>query len=332
MLQFRGTFEKEKNALHELNQRLREYLSRVKQLEEENSFLMTEIKSVRQERTYEWESEYKAELRELRRMVNQLSFEKSEAEMERQELWRELKMVQALCCEESALCRDVDAELRACEKQLKQAHKTKLDLEDRLLLLENECKCVEDAHSRQAAELRSQARSRARPVFHHESQPASPAIRADEVEKWALSLSDTWRETVDAYRLKIEDVEKCLRSDEAKLEELRKEKLLCASESRQLCSEVEKQKQRQVHLEEQLMSLRESCRAELDRYEASALAFFFLTVISPRVVLVLRERAVTPRGSGRSTSHGLHHVREQLSGAALLQARRRALICGSVEP
>ncbi|KAL4623546.1 synemin [Arapaima gigas] len=265
MLQFGRTFEKEKNALQELNRRLREYLSRVKQLEEENSFLIREISTIRQEETNEWETKNMAELRELRNMVNQLSFEKSKAEMEKQALLREIKMFQTLCCEESALCRDVDGELRACKTQLKQTHKTNLELEDHLHHLENECKCVEEAHRRQVAELRRQLHSRTLPLVNQKTQPASPAIRVEEVEKWALSLSDTYVDAFNMYQKRVGDMEKSLRSGEAKLEELRHEKMQYASEFQKLHSEVERQKQLQMQLEEQLVNIQESCCVELSR-------------------------------------------------------------------
>ena len=112
MQRFGRTFESEKHQLQELNDRLSQYLCRTKQLEDENSCLITEINTLRQARTAGLEKGYMSEMRELRRMVGQLSFEKSQAEMERERLWREVQTVQSLRREETEVCQDIGGALK----------------------------------------------------------------------------------------------------------------------------------------------------------------------------------------------------------------------------
>ncbi|XP_071783376.1 synemin [Centroberyx gerrardi] len=266
MLQFRRTFESEKHQLQELNNRLSQYLSRTKQLEQENACLITEINKLRQTKTAEWEQQYKAEMRDLRRMVGQLSFEKSQAEMEREKQWRELQMVQSLCSQETEVCRDIGGELKGCEKELHHAHKTNSALEQRLFQLENEYKCLEDAHNQEIAHLRRQVDSRVVPIItqtYHGPQTAS----LEEVQEYARGLSEGWIETFEMYQQKVEEMEQSIKADQARLEDLRREKMLYAAEFDKLRAEAEKQGQIQIHLEEQLMHMQDTFRGDFTEFQ-----------------------------------------------------------------
>ncbi|KAJ8335446.1 hypothetical protein SKAU_G00387880 [Synaphobranchus kaupii] len=267
MFQFRRTFENEKLQLQELNKRLGQYLSRVKQLEQENAFLAKEINTVREERTVEWGSQHMSELRELRRTVNQLVVQKSRAELERDKLWRELQAVQEMCKEESGLCRNIEVEVKGCEKQLLQTQRTNQALEERLFQLENEYTSLEDAQRQEIVYVRNQVYSRAIPVFAHQNYQLPSALTAEEIEEYAQTLSDSWMESVDAYQRKIEELEESIRADEAKLEDLQREKMQYAVELKKLNSEAEKQNQLHAHLEEQLMNMQDGCHMELDQYQ-----------------------------------------------------------------
>ncbi|KAL4641909.1 synemin-like [Arapaima gigas] len=266
MLQFKRTFEHEKLELQELNQRLSQYLSRVKQLEEDNAFLVAEISAARHDRGVEWEKQHKAEVRELRRAVDQLAFEKSKAEVQRDQLRREVQVVQALLRQESGFCRDIDGELKGCKMQLQQSQLDNAALQERLFKLENECSCLEDAHRQEVARLRDALYSRGATVVA-QSRHAPPAVSMEEMEQYALSLSEGWMETFEVYRKQVEDLEDSLRADEAKLEDLQRAKMQYVSELEKLRSRFEEESQLQAHLEEQLLKLQDSCGLELERYQ-----------------------------------------------------------------
>lgn len=270
MFQFRRTFENEKHQLQELNTRLGLYLSRVKQLEQENAVLAKEINTVRQERTVEWENQHKAELRELRRTVNQLAFEKSKAEMVREKLWRELRVVEEMYNKESGLCRCIEVEVKGCEKQLHQTLNTNQTLEERLFQLESEYKNLEDAQRQDIAHVRNQVHSRAMPVLDRQTYRATTALTTEEIEEYAQTLSDSWAESFEIYRRKIEELELSIKADEAKFEDLQREKMQYAAELKKLQSEAAKQNQLHAHLEEQIMNMQDSCHMELDQYQVSS--------------------------------------------------------------
>ncbi|XP_073327351.1 synemin [Pagrus major] len=266
MLPFKRTFEGEKQQLQELNSRLGQYLSRTKQLEQENAHLIAEINKLRQARTTEREPKYKSEMRDLRRMVGQLSFEKSQAEMEREKLWRELQMVQSLCSEQTEVCRDIGGELKGYEKELHHAHKTNTELQQRLLQLENEYQCMETAHRQQMDHLRRQVESRVVPIIT-QTYRGPPAASVEEVQEYARGVSEGWMETFEMYQLKVEEMEQSIRADQAMLSDLQREKMLYASELDKLRAEAENQGQFQAHLEEQLMHMHEKFRLDCSEYQ-----------------------------------------------------------------
>ncbi|XP_029289931.1 LOW QUALITY PROTEIN: synemin [Cottoperca gobio] len=266
MLPFKRTFESEKHQLQELNSRLGQYLSRTKQLEQENTHLITEINKLRQAKTAEWEPNCKGEMRDLRRMVGQLSFEKSQAEMEREKLWRELQMVQSLCSEQTGVCRDISGELKGCEKELYHAHKSNGELQQRLFQLENECKCLDDAHRQEKDHLRRQVDSRMVPIITH-TYRGPPSATMEEVQEYARGLSEGWLETFDMYQLKVEEMEQSIKADQARLSDMQREKMMYASEFNKLRTEAEKQGHIQFRLEEQLTHMQEKFRVDFSEYQ-----------------------------------------------------------------
>ncbi|XP_018619548.2 synemin-like [Scleropages formosus] len=269
MLPFRRTFENEKLQLQELNHRLGQYLSRVKQLEQENSVLIAEINATRHARGAEWEKQYKAEVRELRSAVGQLALDMSKAEVQRDKLRREAQLLEALLRQESGLRRDIDGELGGCKAQLQQSHVDNVALEERLLALENEYVRLEDEHGHEMARLREALLFRGAPaaLAPGPSCHALPAVTVEEVERYALGLSDSCAETFEMYCRRVQELEECVRADEAKLQELEREKMRYAAELEELRCRAEQESRAQPRLEEQLASLRERAEVELEHYQ-----------------------------------------------------------------
>lgn len=266
MLPFKRTFESEKHQLQELNARLHQYLSRTKQLEQENVLLIAEINKLRQGSVAQREPRYKDEMRELRRMVAQLSFDKSCAEMEREQLWRELQTVQSLCCEQTEVCRGVSGELSGCEKELQHAHKTNTELQRRLLQLEDERGRLEEAHGREMERFRLQVESRVSPIIA-QTYCGPPAATVEEVHEYARGVSEGWIDTFDMYQHKVEEMEGAIKADQATLRDLQQEKMMYASELDKMSMEAEQQGQVQVRLEEQLMHMQDRFHHDCSEYQ-----------------------------------------------------------------
>ncbi|XP_028814245.1 synemin [Denticeps clupeoides] len=259
MSRYAGAFEDEKVELQELNCRLGQYLSRARQLERDNALLVAEIGRVREAGSRPPESGRTAELRELRAAARQLAFEKNRAEMERDRLRLELRAVQELRREESRVGRAVGGELQGRERELRRAHAANLALEERLVRLESECRALEEAHRADCARLRT-----AVPVTR--TRPGPPAA-AEDVEQYALALAESWRDTVEMYRVRMEEMEESVRADQARLEAMEREKVQYAGELSRLRAEMEKQGQIQVHLEDQLVNMQEKFRVDVDTFQ-----------------------------------------------------------------
>ncbi|KAK2848102.1 hypothetical protein Q7C36_009784 [Tachysurus vachellii] len=266
MFQFKKSFEGEKLQLQELNQRLMQYLSRAKLLEQENARLLAEINTIRHHRTTEWEETRMEELREMRRLVEQLSLEKSRAEMEREKMRIELQMLQAMRSDETALSKGLDGELKGCEKQLRHALQTNRALEERLIQLQNECALLHDAHRNEVAHLRNQLHTRVLPVVTRTYSGPS-AFTTEEIQDYALSLSESWMETFEMYRQEVEKMEESIKADQARLEDIRREKVGYALELNKLQVQMEKHSQIQLELEEHLMGMQEKFTKDVRQYQ-----------------------------------------------------------------
>ncbi|XP_076848317.1 synemin [Brachyhypopomus gauderio] len=266
MFPSRRPFESEKLQLQELNQRLGHYLSRAKLLEQENSHLIKEIHSLRQNRCEEWESKHMAELREMRRLVEQLSFEKNKAEMEREKLRKEFQLIQAMRSDECAVNKSIDGELKGCEMEIHQAHHTNQALEQRLLQLENEYAVLETVHRKEIGQLRNQVHERVVPVVT-QTYHGPPVVGTDEVQQYALNLTESWSDTLEMYRQRVEEIEDSIKADQTRLEDIRREKMQYASEVNRLRAELEKQSQMQMDLEEQFVNVQDNFRGEVNQYQ-----------------------------------------------------------------
>lgn len=269
MLPFKRTFEPEKRQLQELNCRLAQYLNRTKQLEQENANLVREIGQLRQAKSAQWEPKYKAEMRELRRTVEQLSLEKSQAEMERERLWRELQTVQSLCDEQTGVCRDISGELRGCEQELGMAHKSNGELQQRLFQLESECQRLEEAHRQEMERLRRHVETRAAPPPHMflPSSQLQQAVSVEDVQEFAFGLSEGWVKTFDMYQQKVEEMERAIREDQARLKDMEREKVAYAAELDRIRAEAQQQGQVQMRLEQELAHMHEKFQMDCGEYQ-----------------------------------------------------------------
>ncbi|XP_068595513.1 synemin isoform X2 [Brachionichthys hirsutus] len=264
MLPFKRTFESDRKQLQELNSRLLQYLSRAQQLEEENLLLITQINQLRQ--AEEREPSFKHEVRDLRRMASRLALQRSHAEMEREAARRGLQVVQSHFHEQSEARRDISGELRGREQELIRAHATNSALQRRLSQLENERKCLEDAHRREVDRLRRQVESRMAPVITR-TYRGPPAASVEDVHRYAHGLSEGWSETLEMYQRKVDEMEQEIKGDQALLGDLQREKMTRVTQLDRLHAEAEQRGQIQTQLEEQITHMQERFRADCGEYQ-----------------------------------------------------------------
>ncbi|CAL9695390.1 unnamed protein product [Knipowitschia caucasica] len=269
MLPFKRTLEPEKRQLQELNCRLAQYLNRTKQLEQENENLIREIHGLRkaQTRTAQIEPASKVEMRDMRRALENMSLERSQAQMDRERLRRELESVRALCSEHTGVCEDVIGELRGCEQELNVAHRINGELQHRLRQVEGERARLEEAHMGAIQLLRQQVETRTISPYTGPRGSLHLLVTMEDVQDIAFGLSEGWVKTLDMYQLKVDEMEQAIQEDQACMCDLQREKVAYAAQLESMRGHVERQRQEQSRLEQQLVSMQEKFHIECEQYQ-----------------------------------------------------------------
>ncbi|XP_068954597.1 synemin [Petaurus breviceps papuanus] len=266
MLHWRLLGGDEKAQLQELNARLYDYVSRVRQLEQENQQLLDELQNRRGEEDWwaAWQGRYQAEVSSLRRQLEELSWDKSLAEGERDSLWRELQELRRLSGEARAVRGQLDAELGAQRQQLKEALGARAALEALLGRLQDEHQRLLEGHARDVRELREQV-STFSMRFRARHQPREPQLDLREVhDSYALLVSESWQETFQLYQDKVRELEEKVRLGQESRQEAEEEKRLCQLEVESLHREAQELDQLRRRLEDELLRMREKYDLEME--------------------------------------------------------------------
>ncbi|NXD78560.1 SYNEM protein, partial [Halcyon senegalensis] len=252
----------EKRELQELNSRLRVFVSRVRELEEENRFLARELAELREQELIGLRVP-EQELAWLRMQLEELSRAKLEAELERDGLRRELEQLQLLGAEVLAMRRRLEPELAGQRELLERLRGECVALEDLLLQLQAEHGHLAERQRREAVEIRELRMDLA------SLPPPLAGLSLEELEEtYEMLLSESCRETLLRYQeqLQVLQEQEAQRSRE-NLELLREESRQCRQhledlqrQGRELCGLRER-------LEQELLALQDRHGAELEEYQ-----------------------------------------------------------------
>ncbi|NWR58313.1 SYNEM protein, partial [Bucorvus abyssinicus] len=252
----------EKRELQELNSRLRVFVSRVRELEEENRFLARELAELREQELIGLRVP-EQELAWLRMQLEELSRAKLEAELERDGLRRELEQLQLLGAEVLAMRRRLEPELAGQRELLERLRGECVALEELLLQLQAEHGHLAERQQREAVEIRELRMDLAA------LPPPLAELSLEELEEtYEMLLSQTCRETLLRYQeqLQVLQEQEAQRSRES-LELLREESRQCRQhledlqrQGRELCGLRER-------LEQELLALQDRHGAEVEEYQ-----------------------------------------------------------------
>ncbi|XP_055980838.1 synemin [Sorex fumeus] len=248
----------EKAELRELNERLHDYVCRVRELERENRLLEDELRGQRGQEgawTSVQQARFAQEARGLRRQLDELSWATAQAESERDALRRELAELQGQGREVRAARGRLDAELGAQQRELQEALAARADLEALLGRLEAERQHLAAAHERDVRELRARhAHLRSCSV---RVRTAKPPLR--EVQAGCERLvAAAWDETVQLYEEQVRELSEVLlrgQEDRCRAEE---EARRGAQEAEALRREVLELEQLREHLEDELLRMHQA--------------------------------------------------------------------------
>ncbi|KAG8440707.1 hypothetical protein GDO86_006453, partial [Hymenochirus boettgeri] len=265
MLNIRKGFGDEKTQLQELNSRLDQYLSRVRQLEEENQLLVEEIRKLHLERGAEWAQGYHSELTELRGRVEELTVQKGEAEIQRENLYQELQSLQELWDQVRSMRLRIDQQLSQYKQDLEQARKNQAALEELYCRLLQECHVLRGSHQEELVALTEQSVVTPLRIAMHEI--ARPSLTMQEVQSFSLELSESWKEVFLLYQRKIEELECSLRLSEKSRQETEEEVRANSALVVELRKEYEELIGIRKVLEEELLIMKDKYSREIEEYQ-----------------------------------------------------------------
>uniref|UniRef100_A0A8B9MTT6 Synemin n=1 Tax=Accipiter nisus TaxID=211598 RepID=A0A8B9MTT6_9AVES len=252
----------EKRELQELNSRLRVFVSRVRDLEEENRFLARELAELREQELTGLRVP-EQELAWLRMQLEELGRAKLEAERERDGLRRELEQLQLLGAEVLAMRRRLEPELAGQRELLERLRSECVALEELLLRLRAEHGHLAERQRREAAEMRELRMDLAA------LPPPLAGLSLEELEEtYEMLLGQSCRETLLRYQEQIQVLqEQEARRGRESLELLREESRQC----RQHLEDLHRQGQElcglRERLELELLAMQDRHGAEVEEYQ-----------------------------------------------------------------
>ncbi|XP_054243767.1 synemin [Indicator indicator] len=252
----------EKRELRDLNSRLRVFVSRVRELEEENRFLARELAELREQELIGLRVP-EQELAWLRMQLEELSRAKLEAEMERDGLRRELEQLQLLGSEVLAMRRRLEPELAGQRQLLKRLRVECVDLEELLLQLQAEHGHLAERQRREAVEIRELRMDLAA------LPPPLAGLSLEELEEtYEVLLSQSCRETFLRYQeqLQVLQEQEAQRSQE-NLELLREESRQCRQHLEDLHRQGQELCELRERLEQELLAMQDRHGAEVEEYQ-----------------------------------------------------------------
>ncbi|XP_075063796.1 synemin [Mixophyes fleayi] len=258
-------FGDEKTQLNELNARLDQYLSRVRQLEEENQLLVEEIHRLRLERGAEWAQEYHSEVCQLRRKVEDLTVQTSEAELQKENLWQELQDLQELWEQVRAMRLKIDQQLALYKQDLQQAKTSQAALEQLYFRLQQECQVLQGSQQKELLALKDQALQI--PLQITMQEVARPRLSLTDVQSFSLELSECWKDAFLIYQKKIEELESNLRLSEEDRYGVEENVRVQRMQMEELRREYEELLGIQKILEQDLLRMKEKYRLEVEEYQ-----------------------------------------------------------------
>ncbi|XP_027733786.1 synemin [Empidonax traillii] len=252
----------EKRELQELNSRLRVFVTRVRELEEENRFLARELAELREQELIGLRVP-EQELAWLRMQLEELSQAKLEAELERDGLRRELEELRALGAEVLGMRRRLEPELAGQQALLERLRGECVALEELLLELQAEHGHMAERQRREAVEMRELRLNLAA------LPPPLAGLSLEELEEtYEMLLGQCCQETLLRYQEQIQ------RLQEQEAERSRENVELLREESRQCRQHLEdlhRQGQElcalRERLEQEMLALQDRHGAEVEEYQ-----------------------------------------------------------------
>jgi len=263
----------EKEQMQGLNDRFAMFIDKVRNLEQQNKVLETELTALRQRQTEpsRLAGLYQQEMRELRSQLEEVNAEKSQIMIERDNIEDELLKVRGKYEEEFRAREEAEATLKAFKKDVDDATMVRLDLEKKVESLLDEINFLRKVHEEEVAELMDMIQAAQLSVEMEEvSKPDLTSALKEIRGQYESMASKNLQSAEEWYKSKFVDLsEQAGRSNEA----IRANREELNEFRRQLQSktiEVESLRGTNESMERQIREMEDRHNAEIGNYQVKS--------------------------------------------------------------
>ncbi|XP_074521630.1 internexin neuronal intermediate filament protein, alpha b [Halichoeres trimaculatus] len=261
----------EKEQMQGLNDRFAMFIEKVRNLEQSNKVLETELTALRQRQTEpsRLAELYQQEIRELRSQLEELNGEKSQLMIERDSIDDDLQKLRGKYEEEFHAREEAEATLKAFKKDVDDATMVRLDLEKKVESLLDEINFLRKVHEEEVAELMDMIQAAQVSVEMEVAKPDLTSALKEIRGQYESMASKNLQSAEEWYKTKFADLsEQANRSNEA----IRASREEMNEFRRQLQSktiEIESLRGTNESLEKQLREMEDRHSVEIGNYQDS---------------------------------------------------------------
>ncbi|XP_075946971.1 internexin neuronal intermediate filament protein, alpha b [Anarhichas minor] len=259
----------EKEQMQGLNDRFAVFIDKVRNLEQHNTVLETELNVLRQRQTEpsRLAELYQQEIRELRSQLEELNGEKSQLVIERDCIEDELQKLRGKYEEEYRAREDAEVTLKAFKKDVDDATMVRLDLEKKVESLLDEINFLRKVHEEEVVELTEMIHAAQVSVEMEVAKPDLTSALKEIRGQYESMASKNLHSAEEWYKTKFTDLsEQATRSNDA----IRASREELNEFRRQLQSktiETESLRGTNESLDKQLREMEERHNAEIGNYQ-----------------------------------------------------------------
>ncbi|XP_007543224.2 alpha-internexin-like [Poecilia formosa] len=261
----------EKEQMQGLNDRFAMFIEKVRNLEQHNKVLETELVALRQRQAEpsRLAELYQQEIRELRSQLEELNGEKSQLVIERDSIDDDLQKLRGKYEEEFRAREEAEATLKAFKKDVDDATMVRLDLEKKVESLLDEINFLRKVHEEEVAELTDMIQAAQVSVEMEVAKPDLTSALKEIRSQYESMASKNLQSAEEWYKSKFADLtEQASRNNDA----IRASREEANEFRRQLQSktiEIESLRGTTESLEKQLREMEDRHSMEINTYQES---------------------------------------------------------------